>query len=49
MTINNSVINQFVYFLEYVLSTVDKIINWARQGSIWSMVNNFFFVTFVTI
>lgn len=23
--------------LEYVLSTADKIVNWARQGSIWPM------------
>ncbi|CAJ0746910.1 19501_t:CDS:2, partial [Entrophospora sp. SA101] len=22
---------------KYVLSTVDKVINWARQGSIWPM------------
>lgn len=21
--------------LEYVLSTVDRVVNWAREGSIW--------------
>lgn len=26
------------YFTEYVLSTVDKVVNWARQGSMWPMV-----------
>ena len=25
------------YPLEYVLSTLDKVTNWARQGSIWPM------------
>jgi hypothetical protein len=24
-------------FLEYVLSTLDKVANWARQGSMWPM------------
>jgi hypothetical protein len=24
---------------EYVISTIDKIVNWARQGSIWPMVS----------
>jgi NADH dehydrogenase (ubiquinone) Fe-S protein 7 len=23
--------------LEYVLSTLDKVVNWARQGSMWPM------------
>lgn len=23
--------------LEYVLSTVDRVVNWAREGSIWPM------------
>lgn len=23
--------------VEYVLSTMDKIVNWARQGSMWPM------------
>jgi len=30
----------FIYFMaitEYALSTVDKIINWGREGSIWPM------------
>ena len=22
---------------EYVLSTLDKVVNWARQGSMWPM------------
>jgi NADH dehydrogenase (ubiquinone) Fe-S protein 7 len=24
-------------FAEYVLSTLDKVANWARQGSMWPM------------
>lgn len=27
----------FLHFVEYALSTVDKIINWGREGSIWPM------------
>ena len=27
----------FCAWLEYVLSTLDKIVNWARQGSMWPM------------
>jgi len=23
--------------IEYVLSTLDKVVNWARQGSMWPM------------
>ncbi|KAF8678185.1 NADH-quinone oxidoreductase [Rhizoctonia solani] len=26
-----------VFYIEYVLSTLDKIANWARQGSMWPM------------
>jgi len=26
-----------LHFVEYALSTVDKIINWGREGSIWPM------------
>jgi hypothetical protein len=24
-------------YAEYVLSTMDKVVNWARQGSMWPM------------
>lgn len=27
----------FLLIIEYALSTVDKIINWGREGSIWPM------------
>lgn len=27
---------------EYVISTIDKVVNWARQGSIWPMVKKDF-------
>lgn len=32
-------INSFSYYktLEYVLSTVDRVVSWAREGSIWPM------------
>ena len=34
---------------EYVLSTLDKITNWARQGSMWPMTfgTPFFFLGFL--
>lgn len=28
---------QSVFRAEYVLSTLDKVTNWARQGSMWPM------------
>jgi NADH dehydrogenase (ubiquinone) Fe-S protein 7 len=31
------IINRKSHILEYVLSTVDRVVNWAREGSIWPM------------
>ncbi len=30
-------------YIEYVLSTVDQVVNWSRQGSIWPMVKKEYF------
>jgi NADH:ubiquinone oxidoreductase subunit B-like Fe-S oxidoreductase len=31
------IINRKIKTLEYVLSTVDRVVSWAREGSIWPM------------
>jgi NADH dehydrogenase (ubiquinone) Fe-S protein 7 len=35
--IRNLYLRKFKNQLEYVLSTVDRVVNWAREGSIWPM------------
>jgi NADH dehydrogenase (ubiquinone) Fe-S protein 7 len=32
---------RFLALVEYVLSTMDKVVNWARQGSMWPMTCEF--------
>ena len=35
----------FVFLAEYVLSTMDKVVNWARQSSMWPMTFGAFHLT----